>query len=142
MRRSEILQKFHVAVEVNDKSLILVFAHHLIQEALTGASFLAEHAPLTHACVHQQAKRQGEIGLAGEVTNGLGTTVFRECEVIFAKAVDDLSMLVTRRGKHIDHLDLDGHRGHRLVRWRLRSYGRALLRRPITCRLRGRHAHH
>ena len=78
MRRSEILQELHFAVEVDDKGFIFVFSQHLSQKALTGASFLAEHAPLAHAGIHQQAERQWEIGFAGEVANSLGTAVFGE----------------------------------------------------------------
>ena len=67
------MQKFHVTVEVDDKSFVLVLAHHLGEEALTGASFLAEHAPLAHARIHQQAQGQREIGFAREVANDLRT---------------------------------------------------------------------
>src|SRR5437870_3172163 len=98
MRRREILQKFHVAVEVDDESLIPVHADHLIQKALTGASFLTEHASLAHAGVYQQAQRQRDISFAREVANDLGASVFCKSEIIFVQAVDDLSVLVPRRG--------------------------------------------
>ena len=109
------MQKFHVAVEVDDESLVLVLADHLIEETLTCAALFAQYPPLAHAGVNQQAQGKREIGFARKVANYLRTAVFGQREVVFAESVDDFSVPVARRGKNVNHLDLDRHCGHGLI---------------------------
>ena len=107
MRCREILQKFHLAVEVDDKSLVLIFAQHLGQKALTGVAFFAEHPSLAHAGIHQKAEREWEIGFAGEIFQGLRAAVLGHSEIILGQAVYNRSVFVPHRGQHVDHFHLD-----------------------------------
>jgi hypothetical protein len=108
VRRSQILQQFDFAIEVNDESFVPIFAHHLIQKAMAGAALLVENAALAHAGVDEETKGQRKVGIASEVVNGLRSTILAESEIIFGKVVDDFAVLIADSGEHIDDFDLDG----------------------------------
>src|SRR6516162_8548178 len=111
MRRSQILQQFHLAVEVNDESAVAIFADHLIKKATAGAALLIEHTALAPASVDKQPQRQWEVGLATEVMDGLSTAVLREHEVFFAQIVDDFPVLVSDCSQNIYDIHLDRDSG-------------------------------
>ena len=111
MRRSQILQQFHLAVEVNDESAVAIFADHLIKKAAAGAALLIEHTALAPASVDKEPERQRKVGLATEVMNGLRTAVLSESEVFFAQIVDDFPVLVSDGSQNIYHIYLDRDSG-------------------------------
>ena len=77
---------------------------------MTGASLFIEQTHLAHAGVHQQAKRERQISVLGKVTDCLRTPVFFQQEIVFSQVMDDLPMLVTHRGQHVDDFHLYGKR--------------------------------
>ena len=56
MGRGQVLQQFHLSVEVNDEGFVLILAGHLVKKTMAGAALLIEHTALTEASVDQQAK--------------------------------------------------------------------------------------
>ena len=76
VRRGQVLEKFHVAIEVDQEDPVLAFAHHVIEKALARTALLSQHAPLAEARIHEQAQRQREIGLARTISDGLRPPVF------------------------------------------------------------------
>ena len=101
---------------MDDKSLVFVFAQHLVEEALAGAALLIKNASLAQAGIDQQAERQREIGFFREVVDVLWMAVFFQDEIVFAEAVDNLSVLVAHRRQYVDHFDLNVQRtGGRLL---------------------------
>src|SRR5664279_4861289 len=95
-RRGQVLQEFNVPIEMDDESLVLVFAHQVFQKGVAGDALLLQDPPLTHAGVHQQAKGEREIGFLGEVANRLRTAVFLPVSYTHLRAHETDSYLVCR----------------------------------------------
>ena len=91
--------------------MVLVFAQHLLEKAIAGRAFLAEHGALAHAGVDEQAEGQGKIGLSREVADGLGPAVLFEHKVALLEIANDPALLVVHRGKHVDDFHFTGEGG-------------------------------
>ena len=103
----QVLQKFHFPIEMNHEGLVLILAQHVVQKTVAGGALLVEDATLAPARVHQQAERQRQVGLPGEIGDRLEVPVFLQLEVILAQVGDDLAVLVAHGREHVDDLDLD-----------------------------------
>ncbi len=89
---------------MNHKSLVFIFAQHVIEKGVARAALLVQNAPLAHARVHQKTKRQGKIGLLREISNRLRMAVLLHNEIIFVQVVDEMPVLIANRRKHAYHL--------------------------------------
>jgi len=95
-------------IEVNQEGFVLVFAQDVIEEGAAGGAFLIEEAALAETGVDEEAEGEREIGLFGEIGDGLGLVVLGEIEVVFGEGVDDAAVLVANGGEKIDGADVDG----------------------------------
>ena len=126
VRRGQVLQQLDVPIKMDDEGLVLFRTHQVVQEAIAGRALLLQHASLTHAGVNQQTKRERQVRIFGEVTDGLRMAVLLQLEVVLGQVVDDLAVLVAHRGQHVDHLDVGGKRRRFLAGGRLLTRRRLL----------------
>ena len=105
-RGGEILEEFDFVVEVNDKGLVFVLAEDAIEERAAGGAFLVEEAELAEAGVDEEAEGEREVGLFGEIGDGLGLGVLFEGEVVFGEIADEVAVFVADCGKEIDGGDV------------------------------------
>jgi hypothetical protein len=94
--------------EVDDECLVLILTQDLLEELVARAALVFEHARHAEAGIDQQSERQRQIGLAGEVFDGLRTAVFVQGEVFLGEVLDDLAALFVDGGKDVDDLDVGG----------------------------------
>src|SRR5258708_8985594 len=83
----------------------------MVEERAAGGAFLIEDAALAEAGVDEEAEGEGEIGLFGEIGDGLGLGVLFEGEVVFGEVADEVAMFVADSGQEIDGGDVDGDGG-------------------------------
>ncbi len=112
VRRGQVLQQFHLAIEVNQEGLVLV-AQQAGEKAAAGVALIRQNAPLAHAGIHQQPQRQLQIGLARKICDCLRAPVFFQFEIVLTQIRYDLAFLVANGGEHIHHLDV--HRDGGLI---------------------------
>ena len=98
-------------IEVNDESLILVLAQHLVEEAMAGRAFLTEHALLAVTRVNQQTQRQREIGFLRKILDNLGPAIFLQLKIVFRQIPDELALFVMHGGEQVDYLHFAGEGG-------------------------------
>ncbi len=110
-RRSDILQQFDFTIEMDDESLVFVFAQDVIDKGATGGEFLIEDAALAHAGVDEEAESKRKIRFLGEIGDGLGLTVLLESEIILGKIADDAAVLVADGGEEIYGIDVNSDWG-------------------------------
>ena len=91
---------------MNHKCGVLV-VKHLVKEGKAGVAFAFQNTSLAEARVHQEAERKWHVAFAGKVTDGLGTSVLFQDEVVLRQVADDLSVLIAHGCGNVDHLDLD-----------------------------------
>ena len=77
-------------------------------EGAAGGAFLVEDAALAEAGVDEEAEGEGEIGLFGEIGDGLGLGVLFEGEVVFGEIADEIAVFVADGGEEIDGGDVEG----------------------------------
>ena len=106
VRRGQVLQQLHLAIEVNQEGLVLV-AQQVGEKAAAGVALIRQNAPLAHAGIHQQPQRQRQIGLARKIRDRLRAPVFFQFEIVLTQIPYDLAFLVAHGGEHIHHLDVD-----------------------------------
>jgi hypothetical protein len=106
--RREVLEEFDFAIEMYEESLIFVFAQDAIEERVAGGALLIEDAALAEAGVDEKAEGEREIGLLGEVRNGLGLAVLFEGEVVFGEIAHEVAVLVADGGEEINGGDVEG----------------------------------
>src|ERR1700722_16979124 len=80
-RRRKILHQFGFGVEFDEKRLILVLAHHLLDELRGRVFFFAQHMVLAAAGIGHQAKRQRQIGFPCKVFDDLWASILFNCKV-------------------------------------------------------------
>src|SRR5262249_32169404 len=90
---------------------ILIFSDDLVKKGRAGVAFIGKRGPDAHAGVNEQSQLERQIGLAGEVLNGLWTPVFLGEEVFFRKIADVLSLLIAHGCEEINYLDRRRKRG-------------------------------
>src|ERR1700691_319298 len=112
-RRSEVLEQFDFVIEVNHKSLVLIFTQYVIEKSVARGALLVQHTPLAHARVHQQPQRERKIGVLREIGNRLRMAVLFQYELIFAQFVNQMSVFIPNRRDHTHHLDV--HRDRRCL---------------------------
>ena len=95
-------------VEVDEERFVFVFAEDMVEEGVAGGAFLIEDAALAEAGVDEEAEGEGEIGLFGEIGDGLGLGVLFEGEVVFGEVADEVAMFVADSGQEIDGGDVYG----------------------------------
>ena len=54
--RRDVLQQFHVEIEVDDKRHVLFGTQHLLEESVAGRPLFLDQAALAAAGIHQQAQ--------------------------------------------------------------------------------------
>ena len=121
-RRSQILQQFHFVIEVDDEGHILIFAKHLVEEAIAGVALGFDKPALAHAGIHQQPERERKIALLGEVADGLRPAVLGQGEIVLGQIADDVALLVADGREDVDNFDIGGE--GRIGRGRRRAGGR------------------
>jgi hypothetical protein len=104
---SDVLIELDFMVEMNDEGFVFVFAQQVIEKRAAGREFLIEDTALTHAGVDEQAKGEWEIGLFGEIGDGLRMAVLGENKVVFGEVIDNFGVFVTDGGEEIDGVDFD-----------------------------------
>ncbi|MCX6626094.1 MAG: hypothetical protein NTW28_00495 [Candidatus Solibacter sp.] len=109
-RRGDILQEFHIEIEVDHKRHILLGTQHLFEEAVTGRTLFFDQAALAPAGIHQQAERKRQIAFLRKITDDLGAAVLIQQEVVLGEVLDDRARLVAHVGKQVDYLDAGGKR--------------------------------
>ena len=62
---------------------------------------MIENATLTEAGVDQEAEGEREVGLFGEIGEGLGLAVLLETEIVFCEIADDVAVFVADGGEEI-----------------------------------------
>jgi len=110
-RRSEVLEKFDLVIEMDDEGFVLVLAEDVIEKGATGGELLIKDAALAEAGVDQQAKGEREIGFLGEISDGLWFGILFEGEITFGEIVDEGVVLVADGDEEIDGVDVDGDGG-------------------------------
>ena len=115
-RCRQILEKFHLAIEMDQEGFVFFFAQNVIEERVAGALFLIEDAPLAEAGVNEQAEGERQIAFACEIFDGLRAGVFLEREVRLIQVGDDFPVLVADGGVHGDEFYFGGDFGLRLRR--------------------------
>src|SRR5882724_763950 len=83
----------------------------MVEEGAAGGAFLIEDAALAKASVDEESEGEGEIGLFGEIGDGLGLGVLFEGEVVFGEIADEVAVFVADSGEEIDGGDVDGDGG-------------------------------
>jgi hypothetical protein len=106
--RGEVLEKFDFVIEVDEEGFVFVFAQDAIEERAAGCAFLVEDAALAEAGIDEEAEGEREIGLFGEIGDGLGLGVLFEGEVIFGEIADEIAVFVADGGEQIDGSDVEG----------------------------------
>lgn len=94
-------------IEVDDEGLVLVFPQNFVQKRSAGREFLLEDAPLTQGSVYEQTEGEGQIGLLGEISDGLRLAVLIQGKILFGEIVDQCAVFVVDRGQEIDGGDID-----------------------------------
>jgi len=115
-RRREVLQKLHLAVEVDQERLVFVLAQHVLEELVAGVPLFTQHAPLALAGIDQQSQRQRQVRFPRKVADRLRMPVLRQSEVVLGQIRDDLQLLVPNRGQNVNYFDISGKRRRRLCR--------------------------
>ena len=105
--RGKVLKEFDLAIEVDEESLIFVYAQDAIEESAAGRAFLVENLALAEAGVHEQSEGERKIGLLCEIGDGLGLAVLLKGEVVFGEIADDAAVFVADSGEEIDRGDVD-----------------------------------
>jgi hypothetical protein len=104
----EVLEEFDFVIEVDEEGLVFVFAQDAIEERAAGGAFLIEDTALAKAGIDEEAEGEREIGLFGEIGDGLGLGVLFEGEVVFGKIADEIAVFVADGGEEIDGGDVEG----------------------------------
>ena len=110
------MQQFHIEIEMNHKRHVLLGAQHLFEEPETGRPLFFNQPALAAAGVHQQAEREGQVALLGEIGDRLGAAILLQDKIVLGEVLHDTARLVTHIRKQIDHLDAGGKRGPVLLR--------------------------
>ena len=110
-RGGEILEEFDFVVEMDEEGFVLVFAQDAIEEGAAGGAFLVEDAALAEAGVDEEAEGEWEIGLFGEIGDGLGLGVLFEGEVVLGEIADEVAVFVADGGEKIYGCDVYGDGG-------------------------------
>jgi hypothetical protein len=106
--RGKVLEKFDLVIKMDEEGFVFVFAQDAIEERAAGRAFLVEDAALAEAGVNEEAKGEREIGLFGEIGDGLGLGVLFEGEVVFGEIADEVAVFVADGGEEIDGGDVEG----------------------------------
>jgi hypothetical protein len=106
--RGEVLKEFDFVIEVDEEGFVFVFAQDAIEERAAGGAFLVEDAALAEAGVNEEAESEREIGLFGEIGDGLGLGVLFKSEVVFGEIADEVAVFVADGGEEIDGGDAEG----------------------------------
>ena len=109
--RGDVLQQFHVEIEVNHEGHVLLGTQHLFEEAVAGRPLFFDQAALAPAGIDQQAERKRQIAFLGEIADLLGAAVLVEQKIVLGEVPDDGAVLVAHVGKQVDHLDVGGKCG-------------------------------
>src|ERR1039457_6147838 len=104
-RGSEVLQQLYLALEMDHKRAVQVFAQYLVEELEAGRAFLGYQVPLASAHIHQKPQRERQIALLREVFDGLRAAVFLELEIVLGEVSHHLALLVPDRREQVDYLD-------------------------------------
>ena len=106
--RGEVLEKFDFVIEMDEEGFVFVFAQDAIEERAAGGALLVEDAALAEAGVDEEAEGEREVGLFGEIGDGLGLAVLVESEVVFGEIADEVAVFVADGGEEIDGGDVEG----------------------------------
>ena len=101
-RGGEVLKEFDFVIEMDEEGCVLAIAKDVIEEGAAGGAFLVEDAALAETGVNEQAEGEREVGLFGEIGDGLGLAVLFEGEVVFGKIADEVTVFVADGGEEID----------------------------------------
>jgi hypothetical protein len=88
---------------MQQKSFVVVWPQHLFKKLMAGRSLRRNHAPLTHAGIHQKSQCKRQVTLLREVLDHLRSPVFHQREVVFRQIFDNLPFLVAHRGKDVHY---------------------------------------
>jgi len=95
----EVLHEFDLVIEMDEEGFVFVFAQDAIEESTAGGALLVENLALAEAGVHEQAQGEREVGLFGEIGDGLRFAVLLESEVVFGEVADDVAVFVANGGE-------------------------------------------
>src|SRR5580692_4035046 len=128
-RRSQLQEKLHFVVEVDEKGFVLVFTEYVLEKRAAGGALLIENAPLAHAGIHQQAERQRKIGFVNKIGDRLRMAILVQDKIILGQIGEEFSVLVADGGEQVHGLDVDGDgrallTAQRGIRQREKSYGK------------------
>src|SRR5689334_24437942 len=92
-------------------------------------ALLFQNAPLAPTGIHQQTKRERQISIVRKVADRLRTPILFQQKIVFSQIVDDLSVLVAHRSRHIHYFYRDAKSGGLLRILRVGGWllGRCLL---------------
>jgi hypothetical protein len=107
-RRGEVLEEFDFVVKMDEEGFVFVFAQDMIEERAAGGALLIEDVALAEAGVDEEADGEWEVGLFGEIGDGLGLAVLVEGEVVFGDIADEVAVFVPDSGDEIDGGDVEG----------------------------------
>ena len=93
---------------MDEEGFVFVFAQDAIEERAAGGALLVEDAALAEAGVDEEAEGEREVGLFGEIGDGLGLAVLVESEVVFGEIADEVAVFVADGGEEIDGGDVEG----------------------------------
>jgi len=110
-RGGEVLEEFDFVIEVDEEGFVFVFAEDMVEEGMAGGAFLVENAALAEAGVDEEAEGEREIGLFGEIGDGLGLGVLIEGEVVFREIAEEVAVFVADGGEKIYGGDVYGDGG-------------------------------
>jgi len=110
-RGGEVLEEFDLVIEVDEEGFVFIFAEDAVEEGAAGGALLIEDAALAEAGVDEEAEGERELGVFGEIGDGLGLGVLLEGEVVFGEVADEVAMLVADGSEEIDGGDVNGDGG-------------------------------
>ena len=97
----EVLEKFHIGVEVHDEGDVLR-PDHLANERFRFLLLDGQDALLAGAGVHQNPQGQRGVGLARKVANLLRGVVLRHLEIVFVQVRNQMPSAIFDDGKDVD----------------------------------------
>ena len=105
-RPGDVLQQFRVGSEADQECHVLL-PENARKERGSGAAFDFDQIALAAGDIDEEPDRQGQIRLAREIFDGLGSTVFGQREVAFLEGGDQRVLLVPHRAIEVDDIDID-----------------------------------
>ena len=122
--RSQILQQFHLAIEVDDETAILCRLHHGVDEFDARRLLVRRRTALSPAGIHQDAEDQRLAGRRDHGQDVLTAAVFVERQLVLGRIRDRCALLIADQHRHSDRHSALRRRCGRRGRFLRRCLGR------------------